>query len=781
MVLAGARESLRRGVRWCSEKLDGDNVGTAASSVRPERRRFLQQAGATAAVAGVGLGATSGSAAGYSAVGPELIECDMARTDDSELPWDAGGYYGGWRATEHFGVSGGSVDGPPVVFVHGNGGDACNFEEIADYMLSNGWDGDELYSVSFNDRTNNHVEMRDQLDDFVQHVLSQTGAATVSVVSHSLGVTGVRYWAEDLGRYDWIENFVGLNGANHGVCVCPGCYNASLGDDYNNWLEAGEACQFIAVQCFADPGHPLYELNLPDETPSDGSIGYHTVRGFFDPLFYCNPWSPYLDGADNNLIYHNHTTSLVDSSVKSWVDDWCSSGDETDTASEGDVSWWIDANLDGYGDTYAVVKVEEDASDKDLEVDLYDPSGNLEDYDWIYASDLDDGDQKVQLKMNGSDAVAAAGDWDLVVRYDDGSGTFYSDTVHLDDYNPLLTNDKYDIYKETDGDYYLDRWEHQVENDNADTPLHVTDYEVTIDGETDYTYPDRTLESEERDVYIDPDTNTWFSNGTGTYDVDLELYVDDQLWATGTFDVDVPQIDVVDPFEGDDGLSDYTKDAHESSPDASNTYFVDTDDVGGYDGSPYLGSYDLGAYSDATDGHDVVHTYSFNDDSGYYPVNLPEPGDTAVYYTQTDYLYGYSDSADASQVRSWFCYGVQDRDGTQKYAVEISMPNADAHGGEVRLLKFDGSGAMPGDAVELASVEADLDHQGHWYRVEVDWGTGGDHTVTVIDAEGTAGQVASFTGDDDAYGAGGIGFMKQGGPSDGLYSLAYWDHVMVEH
>ena len=537
MVLGSTLGTVRRGIEWCATKLSSADDEEDDLAVNPSRRRVLQ-AGATAAAAGVGLSASSGGAAAYTPVGPELITCDLARTDDSELPWDAGGMYGGWRATEHFGVSGGGVDNTPVVFVHGNSGDACNFEEHAQYLLDSGWTGDEIYSITFREKVSSHVDMRDQLDDFVQHVLSETGSSTVSVVSHSLGVTGTRFWMDDLDRYSWIENFVGMNGGIHGVCVCPGCYDTSLDGDFNGWLEKGEACQFIAVQCFADPDHPLYELNLPDETPYDDSIDYFTVRGFFDPLFYCNPWSPYLSGADNNLIYRNHTGSLVDDTVKSDVESWCTTASETETASSEAVSWWVEANVDGYGDTYSKVKVEQNATDKDLYVSLIDPAGNEADYTWIYDYELDDGDVTVDLKMNGSDAAADTGTWTLRVEYDDGSGLFHEDTATFDDYDPLMVHDEYVYYQDSYGDYYMDRWEITIEN-QGDVPLYVTDVQVEIDGETDYLYPDRTLHPGDRDTYVCEDTDTWLSEGTGTYDVNFEMDVDDQLWATGTFDFTV--------------------------------------------------------------------------------------------------------------------------------------------------------------------------------------------------------------------------------------------------
>jgi poly(hydroxyalkanoate) depolymerase family esterase len=273
-------------------------------------------------------------------------------------------------------------------------------------------------------------------------------------------------------------------------------------------------------------------------------------------------------------------------------------------------------------------------------------------------------------------------------------------------------------------------------------------------------------------------SHSWDS--TGTYSVVLTVTDDDGATDTASVDVDVGSgttTHVVDGFEDDDGLSDYDRDAHESSPYLNN-YFVDTTDSGGYDATPPEGSYDLGSYSDDAENHSFVHTYSF-DDGGEEPNTLPRPDDYVTYYTQTDYLDGYGAYADASQVRTWFFYGVQD--AATKYGVEVSMPGAAAHADEVRLLRFDGNGAYPSDATELAAASGvGLDYAGNWYEVRVDWTSGGDHAVEVVDVDGGDGTVASLSATDDSYGAGGIGFMKTGGPSDGLYSLGYWDHVTVE-
>ena len=421
------------------------------------------------------------------------------------------------------------------MFVHGNNGDACNFEEHAQHLLNNGWTGDELYSITFADKAPYHEWMRDELDSFVQHVLSETGASQVNVVAHSLGVTGARFWMDDLDRFSWVDTFVSLNGGNHGVCVCPGCYDTTLGTDYNKWLSAGKSCKFIAVQCFADPNHPLYELNLPSETPGD--IEYHTVRGFYDPLYYCNPYSPYLAGADNNLIYRNHTSALVDSGTKADVDEWCSTSGMKETNADG-ASWWVEADVDGYGDTYARVRIEEGAHDADLEIEVYNPNNEVEASTYVYDFEYDDETVVENLQMNGYDAVADDGEWTVAIYDRDRGEYWYVDSTNFDDYNPTLVHDEYEYHQESDGDYYLDRWAITIEN-KGDIPLHVTDVNVEIDGETDYEYPERTLNPGDRDTYVCEDTDTWLSDGTGTYDVNFEMDVDDQLWATGTFDLEV--------------------------------------------------------------------------------------------------------------------------------------------------------------------------------------------------------------------------------------------------
>lgn len=249
------------------------------------------------------------------------VGCDISRTDDTRLPWSTGGDYGGWGGHAHHGTEpdGGipvGVDRNPVVFVHGNQRDACDWESQATFFLQRGYTGDDLWAVTFREGTATHVSMAEQLDAFVGRVREHTGSDTVDVVAHSLGVTGARYWLDVRDRLDWVGTFVGLAGANHGTVL-------------NSWCATVDMCAgpfrvspFLRADYESREGHPLGRLN-EEETP--GEVDYFTLRGTEDPLFWGCEDSPALEGATNVAIPAGHdevrTALRALENVYRWVAD----------------------------------------------------------------------------------------------------------------------------------------------------------------------------------------------------------------------------------------------------------------------------------------------------------------------------------------------------------------------------------------------------------------------------------------------------------------------------
>lgn len=216
----------------------------------------------------------------------------------------------------------------PVIFVHGNNVDACDWYPVRDEFRKAGWNDHEMYALSYNGLggnngagllttnnecraehtamgydgttrvTNNDVNVPD-LFDFILAVRSYTGSSKFSIASHSLGVTLARKVLKvhpEL-RSDLVA-FVGIAGANHGTTFCPPGSETLV-----------MSCNEIAA------GTPwLAELNGPggsDETY--GPAKWMTVydgTGAGDPAFVGPTYaqSPALSGAENRQFsgtYHN--------------------------------------------------------------------------------------------------------------------------------------------------------------------------------------------------------------------------------------------------------------------------------------------------------------------------------------------------------------------------------------------------------------------------------------------------------------------------------------------
>lgn len=223
------------------------------------------------------------------------VDCRHDRTAEHRLPWSTS-QYGGWGGHEYHGTDEGSSE-TPVVFVHGNQRDACDWDAQAEFFLNRAFSGDDLWAITFGSGSPSHASMADQLEDFVTEVRAYTDSEQVSVVAHSLGVTGTRYWLRRDDRYDWVDTCVFMAGANHGNVLSS--YAASAGLTGGTYKMSG----FLRRDYESVDGHPLAVLN-ENETPGD--VAYYTLRGTDDPLFWNCEDSPALDDAENVLLRTDH-------------------------------------------------------------------------------------------------------------------------------------------------------------------------------------------------------------------------------------------------------------------------------------------------------------------------------------------------------------------------------------------------------------------------------------------------------------------------------------------
>ncbi|HJL40905.1 MAG TPA: hypothetical protein RMG48_06340 [Myxococcales bacterium LLY-WYZ-16_1] len=143
----------------------------------------------------------------------------------------------------------------PVIFVHGNGDEAKNWDfppstgvpSVYETFRAAGYNDCELFGIThlsstertlpqfnFHDRTS-----ADRIRDFILDVLAYTGASEVDVVGHSLGVT-VSLHGIDFGNlWPMVRRFVAIGGAVRGLASCyyvgPGNPAATTCGSQNWW------------------------------------------------------------------------------------------------------------------------------------------------------------------------------------------------------------------------------------------------------------------------------------------------------------------------------------------------------------------------------------------------------------------------------------------------------------------------------------------------------------------------------------------------------------------
>ena len=235
---------------------------------------------------------------------------DFTPPRDSEHGYPLGGFGGG---------AGAEPSHVPVIFVHGNTGDACGWRLVRDDFRAAGWNDQALWALSYNGVgagranaparpdprcaaeqaaqggdgtphvTSNDINVPD-LHAFILAVRDYTGSDHFSLVGHSLGVTLARRTLQQHPelRRDLVA-FVGIAGGNDGTSLCP---------------EKLQGLLPVCAELAAGGSAWLDELNGPDgaleTTPPARWMTIYDGGGQADVAFVGElADSPALKGADN--------------------------------------------------------------------------------------------------------------------------------------------------------------------------------------------------------------------------------------------------------------------------------------------------------------------------------------------------------------------------------------------------------------------------------------------------------------------------------------------------
>lgn len=224
-------------------------TGTQSTSdftpARPPAPATLKMAPAFAA----GKGATSGSNSGATTAEGLKMAPAASVTRDSRFSED----FRSWLNSHGYGkydfakgdlpsfggraAPGEKLTNEPVIFIHGNGGTAADWNNSVQYFAQKGYKPSEMYGMTWGSGNiadvgfNTHTKkFETEVRAFIQAVKEYTGADKVDIVSHSMGVTLARKAVEggpgegSDGKYnlgkpltDSVDTFVGIAGANRGL------------------------------------------------------------------------------------------------------------------------------------------------------------------------------------------------------------------------------------------------------------------------------------------------------------------------------------------------------------------------------------------------------------------------------------------------------------------------------------------------------------------------------------------------------------------------------------
>ena len=190
----------------------------------------------------------------------------------------------------------------PILFVHGWNSSASTWTTMVQRFKKDGWTDAQLANFSYNTSRSN-AETAALIATKVDSIKQATGAARVTIVTHSMGALSARYYVKFLKGDGKVDALISLGGPNHGTTSAYLCLSQA-------------ACQEMAPNSTF-----LGSLNATDETWGSYSR-YATWRSPCDEVI--NPReSPSLVGAANTTTAClTHSQLKEDAVVYAQVRDW---------------------------------------------------------------------------------------------------------------------------------------------------------------------------------------------------------------------------------------------------------------------------------------------------------------------------------------------------------------------------------------------------------------------------------------------------------------------------
>lgn len=102
----------------------------------------------------------------------------------------------------------------PVLFIHGMYSTSSAFMMIINYLASNGWDRNAMYSVDLPDKLSFGPVNAQVISSAADQLLQRTGAQKLDIVCHSMGGANTMNYILNAGGASKVRKVITLGGAN---------------------------------------------------------------------------------------------------------------------------------------------------------------------------------------------------------------------------------------------------------------------------------------------------------------------------------------------------------------------------------------------------------------------------------------------------------------------------------------------------------------------------------------------------------------------------------------
>ncbi|MHA2202817.1 MAG: esterase/lipase family protein, partial [Candidatus Hodarchaeales archaeon] len=230
----------------------------------------------------------------------------------------------------------------PILFLHGFTRTKGDWSIMKGWFKADGWSDTSLYAYTFDNPNNcsfqEYINNANQIKQWVEEILAETGAKKIDLVGHSDGGLSSRYYIKFLGGIDRVDDYVSLGTPHHGDPIINsscrelipyirslnegdetpgGILNDTLGIRYDPfWTKENVTYNGAHI-----PGNVSYtsiysphDGLVPDiSSPLNGAHNVSVLKVTHSRLF--NDWSIYtyvrtvVD--DFNTTFHDRTTTIT--------------------------------------------------------------------------------------------------------------------------------------------------------------------------------------------------------------------------------------------------------------------------------------------------------------------------------------------------------------------------------------------------------------------------------------------------------------------------------------